>query len=158
MTFVLEVGIYLTFIYFGAKRTYHAYKIWFWLIFVVLLILPLWVIGTYNDLASRGSMPFLTALLIITLNALIEFYEKWGRRPQFYAVLGVLFLSFQTPVYSLIRSLSFTDKPILRNAVGSLGDPQLDESNDPAHMLSSVNNFYSHDPQHFLFYRYLAKR
>ncbi len=158
VTFFLEVGIYLAFIYFLAKQTYRAHKIWFWLIFAVLLMLPLWVIGTYNDLASRGSMPFLTVLLIMTLTALIELYETRGRRFQFYAVMGVLLLSFQTPVYSLIRSLSFTDRPVLQNAMGSLADPQLDETNDPAHMLSSVNNFYSHDPQHFLFYRYLAKR
>ncbi|GAB4022091.1 hypothetical protein [Spirosoma koreense] len=158
VTFFLEVGVYLAFIYFFAKSTYRAYRLWFWLIFVVLFLLPLWVIGTWNDLASRGSIPFLTVLLIMTLTALIEFYEKQGRRTQFYGVLCVLVLSFQTPIYSLIRSLSFTDKPILLNAVGSLADPQLDENNDPAHMLSSVNNFYSHDPKQFLFYRYLAKR
>jgi hypothetical protein len=158
VTFFLEVGIYLAFIYFLAKQTYEAYKIWFWLIFVVLLLLPLWVIGTWNDLASRGSMPFLTVLLVMTLTGLIELYKTPGKRSQFYAVLSVLFLSFQTPIYSLIRSLSFTDKPILLNAVGSLGDPQLDETNDPAHMLTSVNNFYSHETKQFFFYRYLAKR
>ena len=158
VTFFLEVGIYLAGIYFLAKRTYQTYKIWFWLIFVVLLILPLWVIGTWNDLASRGSMPFLTVLLIMTLTALIELYENPVKRTQFYVVVCVLALSFQTPIYSLIRSLSFTKEPILLNAVGSLADPQLDETNDPSHMLSSVNNFYSHDPQQFFFYKYLAKR
>ena len=158
VTFFLEVGIYLSFIYFLARRTYDANKTWFWLIFSVLLVLPLWVIGTYNDLASRGSMPFLTVLLILTLKALIELYETRSKRPLFYAVVLVLLISFQTPVYSLIRSLSFTDKPKILNGVGSLADPKIDELHDPDNMLSSVNNFYSHEPQRYIFYRYLAKR
>lgn len=158
VTFFLEVGMYLSFIYFLAKRTYEVNKLWFWLIFSVLLVLPLWVIGTYNDLASRGSMPFLTVLLVLTLKALIELYETRSRRPLFYAVVLVLLISFQTPVYSLVRSLSFTDKPKILNGVGSLADPKIDELHDPDNMLSSVNNFYSHEPQHYIFYRYLAKQ
>lgn len=158
MAFFLEIGIYLVFIYFMAKRTYCSYKIWFWLIMVVLLLLPLWIIGANSDLATRGSIPFLTVLLVMTLTALIEVYENPIRRHQFYIILCVLFLSFQWPANSMIRSLSFTDKPIRQNAVGSLADPKLDELNDPANMSSSMNNFYSHEPQHYLFYQYVAKR
>ena len=123
-----------------------------------LLVLPLWIIGVNSDLASRASIPFLTVLLVMTLTALLELYEKRKRSFQFYIVVGTLLISFYWPIYSVILNLSFIDKPVLKNGVGSLADPKIDESNDPEHMLSSINNFYSEDPKQFFFYQYLAKR
>ena len=157
MTFFVEAGIYFLFIYSQTKQTYYIFKTRFWILFFITLILPLRVIGINNDLASRASIPSLTVLFIITLTALIEFYERQYARPKFYAVLSVLFISFSLPVKSLFNSIPFTGNHIIRDGVGSFGNPKLDENNDPDLMLSSMNNFYSYNPQRFLFYRYLAK-
>ena len=156
--FFSEVGIYLLFVYTLAKQTYTTYKTWFWLIFGGLLVLPLWVVGAFSDLTTRASIPFLTVLFIITLRALIELHETRSRRTLFYTVLLVFLLSVHIPVTSLIQSVSFTGKPVFRDAIGSLANPRFDESNDPENLLSSLPNYYSHDPQHYFFYRYLARR
>lgn len=157
LAFFSEVGVYLLFIYIGANRTYIRYRLWYWLTFFVLLLLPLWVIGVNSDLAARASIPWLTILCIMMIVALNEFRTAYAGQTRYYTVMGLLALSFAFPMRSIINSIPNGTPAKRQDAIGSLGDPKINDTNDPIGMVSSMNNFYSHEPNQYLFYKFLAR-
>lgn len=158
LTFILEAGIFFFLIWRIAPSVYQRNKLLFWLSFWMLLLIPLWEAGIWRDFASRGSIPVLTVLALLTILAINQSVDEKRYKPAFFQLLLVLLLSWVTPFWQFRKAPAFGVPPLLRDDLVSLGDPQVRQENDKEGILSSLPNFYSMEPQHKFFYRLLAKR
>ncbi len=157
ITFFLEAGVYFGLIFLLSKNVYQTYKRQFWLCFGLLLLIPLWAVGEYNDFASRGSIPALMILCILTIKSIIDQYTSQRNRSLLFFSATILLLSWITPAILIKRSIPINSPPIFRDAIGSFADPKVRKQNDTEGVLRSVVNFYAHEPQQHVFYKYLAK-
>ncbi len=157
VTFFLEAGVYFGLIFLLSKNVYQTYKRPFWLCFGLLLIIPLWAVGEYNDFASRGSIPALVILCVLTAKAILDQYTNQRKRYMLFISIVTLLLSWITPAILIKRGIPVNGNPIFRDAIGSFADPKVRKQNDNESVLTSVVNFYAHEPQQHIFYKYLAK-
>ncbi|HEY0111158.1 MAG TPA: hypothetical protein VGB67_16075, partial [Fibrella sp.] len=158
MTFMLEAGLFFVLIRWIAPSVYRTNKLIFWLCFTMLLFIPLWEAGQWRDFASRGSIPFLTILAVLMIQAINQTYQRRRYKPALLVVGLLLLLSWVTPYWLLRKAPALGTTPLLRDDIGSLGNPQVRAETDKKGLVSSLPNFYSMDPEHKFFYRILAKR
>ena len=158
VAFFLEAGVYFLSIALLSKKVYQSMKLLFWLCFVMLLFIPFWIVGTGNDFASRGSMPFLVMLCVMTTKALIDGIEN--RVPPYrLAMLAVaLLIAWVTPTVSVIDGIAIRNPPQLRDVVVSFSKPRVDRATNMHGTYPSLVNYYAHEPKQHFFYKYLTKR
>jgi hypothetical protein len=157
ITFGVEAGVFLILIRIISVDVYRENKRLFWLCFWMLLLIPLCESGAWQDFATRGSIPALTVLAVLTIQALIQSIRHYTL-PKAILTLSLLALSWFTPLWLLLKAPSVGKAPLLRNGVITLGNPRVSPANNKEGLLSSLANFYSVNPQHKFFYRLLAKK
>ena len=157
VTFFLEAGVYFSLIFLLSRRIYQAYKRPFWLCFGLLILFPLWAVGEYNDFASRGSIPVLLVVCVLTAKAIIDHWSWQPNRSILLLTASLLVLTWVTPVRLLLRSVPLDGRPRLRDSIGTFRRPNVDKGHDNEGVLTSVANFYAQQPQQQVFYKYLAK-
>ncbi|MEZ0484819.1 hypothetical protein [Fibrella aquatica] len=158
ITFVVEAGLFFALIRWLTPTIYLKNKQTYWIAFWLLLLIPACESGVWQDFATRGSIPVLTVLLVLTLLAIRELYHQKHYFPKMAVMAVVLLLSWVTPFWLLIKAPALEGTPKIRTSVGSFGQPRVSETTNTEGVLSSLPNFYSTNPQHKFFYRLLAKR
>lgn len=156
--YFLEVGVYLGLIWLLSPNTYRKNRLLFWLCAGWLLLLPVWVVGVYNDFASRASIPALTVLCVLTIRALLDPY---ARRPTGYRLALaslVLVISWVTPIRAIVRGIPFDGVPDLREAIVTFADPAITQDKDPQGFYVNLGFYYAFEPQKHFFYKYLVRR
>lgn len=156
-TYFFEVGIYLIIVYTFSRKVYRENKIVFWVCCLLLLVMPILVIGQFGDFASRGSIPLLTVLCVLTVKAIINYYETKNVTYKGVFIAIVLLLSWITPTIAFVRSIPVNGSPKLREAIITYSNPAISKQKDKQNVYSSLMNFYSYDPKRYIFYKYLAK-
>jgi hypothetical protein len=157
-TYFLEVGVFAGLILLISPDTYRTRIQLFWICTIVLLIVPVWSVGLYNDFASRGSIPALTVLCVLTIKALIDWYS---RRPVGYRlVVPLLLMGFTwiAPIRGILRGIPFSGAPELREALVTFSDPAITSNNDPQGIYQNLGFYYTYEPKKHFFYRHLARR
>ena len=157
VAFLLEVGVYLFCIVWLSRKTYQSNKLVFWLCAVLLLFIPFWAVGTGNDFASRGSMPFLVIVCILTSKALIDRIEKRGNAYRLVIPAVVLLLAWVTPAVAIIDGIALRNPPVLKDVIGTFSRPNVTRAYNMHGTYPSLANYYSHQPRQYFFYKYLAR-
>ncbi|QNN22217.1 hypothetical protein HED60_08000 [Planctomycetales bacterium ZRK34] len=86
-----------------ARRAEREDRMLWWACMVLLLLLPLYRLGQYNDLAMRGSDPAVFAVLLLTWRAAWAAVDA-GRRPVAWAFAVVLAIGMVVPAYRLFQA------------------------------------------------------
>lgn len=158
VTFFLEAGVYFLSVVLLSNYIYQTYKRLFWLCFAILLFLPFWTVGAGNDFASRGSMPCLVMLCIMTTKALIDGIDNRIRMSRLVIPLLALLMAWVTPVVAIINGLAFRNPPNIRNSIGTFSNPNVSRANNIDGIYPSLANYYAYDPKQHIFYKYLTKK
>lgn len=158
VTFFLEAGVYFFTIILVSRKTYQSNKLLFWLCFGMLLFIPLWVVGAGNDFASRGSMPFLLMLCVMTINALLDAVDNRVSVSRLAIPAFALLMAWVTPTVAIIDGIAFRKPPELRDIIVSFSDPQVSRANNMHGTYPSLANYYAHEPKQHFFYKYLTKK
>ncbi len=158
VTFFLEAGVYFLSIGLLSKKVYQTYKRLFWLCFITLLFLPFWIVGTGNDFASRGSMPFLVMLCVMTAKALIDGIDNRLPISQFVIPLLALLIAWVTPAVAITNGIAFQNPPVIWNSIGTFSNPKVSRANNTYGIYPSLVNYYAHEPKQHFFYKYLTKK
>ncbi len=125
-----EVVVWLIFIYFSFKNAdfLSKNKQWFWVMAMVLLVIPLYRFGKYNDWVQRVSMPSLYLLWAFLLASLAQI-KRIGHRLIF--ILLLIISAADSLVYLrnsfVSNGLSFNYSPIPFEEIKSI--PQYAEEN-----------------------------
>ena len=157
VAFFLEVGIYLLCIGLLSKKVYQSNKLLFWICAGMLLFIPFWAVGTGNDFASRGSMPFLVMLCVMTTKALIDRFEKGGNAYWLTIPALVFVLAWVTPAVSIMDGIAIRQPPELKDVIVTFSNPQVSRANNMHGTYPSLANYYAHEPKEHFFYKHLTK-
>lgn len=158
VAFFLEAGVYFLSIVLLSKKVYQANKLLFWVCFVLLLFIPFWVVGTGNDFASRGSIPFLLMLCVMTTKALIDGVKNQAAAYRLAIPALALLIAWVTPAVSIIDGIAIQNPPKLRNLIGTFSNPQVSRAHNIDGTYPSLVNYYAHEPKQHFFYKYLTKK
>ena len=158
ITYLLEVGVFLGLIYLISPATYRSNTRLFWLCAGLLLVLPIWVLGLFNDFASRGSIPALTVLCVLTIRALIDWADNRQTGYRRWLPLLVIGMTWVTPLLAVLRGIPFGGTPRLRENLITFANPAITKDNDPQGMYPNLGFYYSYNPRQHFFYRYLVRK
>lgn len=158
IAFFLEAGVYFFLIWWLSKKAYWSSKLTFWICFGMLLFIPFWVIGTGNDFASRGSMPFLLMLCVMTTKALLDALTDRRRIYRLLIPALILMLAWITPAVSVINGIAIRKPPELQDVIGTFSRPNVSRAYNMHGTYPSLINYYAHEPKQHFFYKYLTKK
>lgn len=149
--YILEFGIVAFLIY----PMYKKDKL-FWAVIFLLIITPLFRIGTGRDFCMNASLAPLFIFMIMTINFLFKENEKKIvsiRRNLLIVVLSIAILSPLGDITLRFHIINNTKQfPIILDDIKTLSNKQLlDEK------FGSFENFLSPKPESKFFYKYLAK-
>jgi len=154
-----KVGIYFYFIFFEIlvwvipilvlkrNKWKHGEKSLFALVSIVLIIIPLYRFGLWNDWCNRVSVPAILILLVYSFKTFME--EKTIRR---WSLIAILILSILSPMMDMIGSIHYAGykpkfSPPDESEVKTL--PEICISFPITQFVATENTF---------FYKYLAKK
>lgn len=158
IAFFLEAGVYFFMIVLVSKKTYQSNKLLFWLCFGMLLFIPFWVVGTGNDFASRGSMPFLLMLCVMTIKSLLDAVDNRVNVSRLAIPFLALLLAWVTPAVAIIDGIAIRKAPELKDVIVTFSNPQVSQANNMHGTYPSLANYYAHEPKNHFFYKYLTKK
>ncbi|WP_128546555.1 hypothetical protein [Larkinella soli] len=105
----------------GADR---AVRPWFWVAQASLALLPLYRIGVYNDLLTRGSVPAVSVVAVLVVRQLIEFKNHrrglYGLFVVFFAVNALSPLRFFTRLFPFTPPDNTIEHPFLLGSGNTL--------------------------------------
>ncbi len=108
---MLECGIWAALIAFAMRDDDRRHRLVFATSVVILVVLPLFRYGYFNDLVMRVSMPALFVLCVLALRAIFDSKTPWLYRG---ALLAALTLGSITPLTEAARHVArFSDTPRL---------------------------------------------
>ena len=115
---LLELGP-LAAVWFWARRSGREDRLLWGASMVMLLLLPLYRLGQYNDLTMRGSDPAFFAVMLLTWRAVLSASVDHGRRAVAIGFAIVFIIGAMVPLYQVGRSVdrwtwSTPEKPVLR--------------------------------------------
>ena len=142
----LEIGIYGIFIY----KTYKKSPL-FWVVFIGLLFVPLFAMGSARDLAMRASIPFLMVCMVFIIDLLVNKFDE-TKQIIVYALVVLLIIGAITPGFEFTRAIgTVIEKGRLRAVADGIGS----FSNKIPDYFA---NFLAKNTEDAIFIKYLVKK
>lgn len=127
------------------------------LLLIILLILPLYKYGGYNDLAMRASIPALLILCLLfiqRINLHLLSPDSFSKGIYSAILVLVLLLSAVTPLHEILRS-----RDMLESSTPTFTDSwkTFDKSRGGEEKTNGIRNFVTGDPAEKLFFKTIGK-
>lgn len=128
----------------------------------VLLFLPFWRVGMWNDLCQRASLPAMFVLMVLVLRALFAFVRR-GRTGRAAILVLLLALAAWFPIYIILHpyDASYTGAPLV-SVDGSSRYPgeSLEKyvRRDGSVRDDLAYNYYTYDYEDSVFVKYFARQ
>lgn len=152
-----NIWVYICFILSVLPYTFLLFKRnkknpFYWIATVILLILPFFRMGLYNDFCMRVSIIPLLVYTILTIDSIL--YEKSKICKGI--IIGIFLIGAITPIEELYTSVTNMSVEFLagnyRYSLESTANRKMDVGNDAKY------NYYTYDLEDCIFYQYLAKK